>query len=569
MASISDDSAVYLKHSALSANRNDRNVAYKLCCAANQLAPGEILGVQQIRGLWKIYVRSQEAVTGMISHYLVFDSRRIELFKDDPFLTGSIPSESIIFRDLPLTFDNKHIISHLKANYPEIYLRSNIITGKVRNSNNELTDYLNGDRYIYARQGFAALPKELTIGGQRCRVWHTSQSNKCKRCRMDGHKTESRDCPAYIQVQNDNIIFWESKDVLSNFYPCDMSYADKVFKSSEHAYQYAKLDFLGESEMAAEVLATNTGKQAKLVASRIPYTRLTEWDDHKGSIMRDIIRAKANSCFKFKKVLLDSVDRVIAEGTIDSYWGIGMPPHIAATTNPDFYNGRNILGLVLMEVRGEVAKHSMTTDAAPTSGTKTDSNIEPHYSSEDPVMDIELTPANQEMTTSATEAPTSGVELLVPSVDTEERPTLTTKSPSNVDVEPSSMGDFDHSQPVPGTSGTGQSAGDASVAIHSANGSADDYDVGVPKYSELPPPSTDVLSIAGEIQEADDSDNGRASTPPQVTDAATVLNKCVDSSLKVTSTPSFTTEKKNPTASKSTVRKATPLRRPIAEKKHS
>ena len=52
----------------------------------------------------------------MIIYYLVFDSRRIELFKDDPILTGSIPSESIIFRDLPLTFDNKHIITHLKAN---------------------------------------------------------------------------------------------------------------------------------------------------------------------------------------------------------------------------------------------------------------------------------------------------------------------------------------------------------------------------------------------------------------------------------------------------------------------
>ena len=104
------------------------------------------------------------------------------------------------------------------------------------------------------------------------------------------------------------------------------------------------------------------------------------------------------------------------------------------------------------------------------------------------------------------------------------------------------------------------------VVIHSANDSANDYDVGVPKYSELPPPSSDVLSIAGEIQEADDSDNDCASTPPQGTDGVTVLNKCVDSSLKVASTPSFTTEKKNPTASKSTVRKATPLREPIAEK---
>ena len=107
--------------------------------------------------------------------------------------------------------------------------------------------------------------------------------------------------------------------------------------------------------MAAEVLSANTEKQAELVASRIPYTRLTEWDDHNDGIMRDIIRAKANNCFKFKKALLDSVDRVIAEGTIDSYWGIGMLPHIAATTNPDFYDGRNILGLVQMEVRGEVA----------------------------------------------------------------------------------------------------------------------------------------------------------------------------------------------------------------------
>ena len=46
----------------------------------------------------------------------------------------------------------------------------------------------------------------------------------------------------------------------------------------------------------------------------------------------------------------------------------------------------------------------------------------------------------------------------------------------------------------------------------------------------------------------------------------TVLNKAVDSSLKVASTPSFTTEKKNLTTRKSTVQKARPLRGPIAEK---
>ena len=149
---------------------------------------------------------------------------------------------------------------------------------------------------------------------------------------------------------------------------------------------------------------------------------------------------------------------------------------------------------------------------------------------------------------------------MVSSVDTKERPTLTAKSPSNADVEPSSMGDLEHSHPVPGTSSTWQSAGGASVATHSA----DDYDVGVPNY-ELPSPSIDVLSIAGEIQEADDIDKNCVSAPSQGIDGVTVLNKCPDSSLEVASTPSFTTEKKNPTASKSTVRKATPYRRLIVE----
>ena len=38
---------------------------------------------------------------------------------------------------------------------PQLTIRSNVITGKIRNSNNELTDFLNGDRYVYVEQGFS------------------------------------------------------------------------------------------------------------------------------------------------------------------------------------------------------------------------------------------------------------------------------------------------------------------------------------------------------------------------------------------------------------------------------
>ena len=31
---------------------------------------------------------------------------------------------------------------------PQLTIRSNVIAGNIRNGNNELTDFLNGDRYV-------------------------------------------------------------------------------------------------------------------------------------------------------------------------------------------------------------------------------------------------------------------------------------------------------------------------------------------------------------------------------------------------------------------------------------
>ena len=367
--SVSVDPTVYLKHSSLSASRHDTSVGFKLCSAANHITPGQILGSQQIRGLWKIYLKSENTIPKLLQGDFLYDGRKIELFSQDPFETGKIPSESIIFRDLPFSFNNDHITAHLKNSYPDVYIRSNVINGKVRNSDNELTTFLNGDRYVYARKGFAALPTEMTINGTRCRVWHSSQANKCKRCGLNGHKIDSQACPALIKEPNDNIIFWESRDVFSNFYMCDITVFNHVYKSSEHAYQHAKLDFIDEPTLASAVLSAPTPKDVKQISNKVPDHSLVDWHDRKVDVMKTILRAKVESCFNFKKALLDSGTRTIVEGTTDSFWGIGMPSHIAASTNPDFYNGRNTLGLLLMEVRAEIMPQQKADELPSTSAS--------------------------------------------------------------------------------------------------------------------------------------------------------------------------------------------------------
>ena len=151
-----------------------------------------------------------------------------------------------------------------------MYIRSNVINGKVRNSDNELTTYLTGDRYVYARKGFTALPTEITINGTRCRVWHSSQANKCKRCGLNRQKIDFQECPPLVKEPNDNKIFWEPSDVFANFYMCDITVFNHVYKSSEHAYQHAKLDFIDEQTLSLVVLSAPTPKDVNWISNKVP-----------------------------------------------------------------------------------------------------------------------------------------------------------------------------------------------------------------------------------------------------------------------------------------------------------
>ena len=220
-------------------------------------------GSQQIRGLWKIYLKSENTILKLLQVFL-YDGRKIELFSQDPLETGKIKSESLIFGDLQFSFNNDHITAHLKLTYLAVYIRSNVINGKVRHSDNELTTYLNGDRYVYARKGFTAPSTEITINGTRCRVWHSSHANKCKRCGLNGHKIDSQACPARIKEPKENIIFWEPSDVFSNFYMCDITVLNHVYKSSEQAYQHAKLDFIDEQTLASAICSNTQGCEPDL-----------------------------------------------------------------------------------------------------------------------------------------------------------------------------------------------------------------------------------------------------------------------------------------------------------------
>ena len=90
------------------------------------------------------------------------------------------PSEKIVICELPCDIENKDVIAYIEQNFPHVIIRSGVILTRIPSRENNLTQYYNGDRVIYAKQGFyPVLPIYSQINGINCKIWHTHQEMFC------------------------------------------------------------------------------------------------------------------------------------------------------------------------------------------------------------------------------------------------------------------------------------------------------------------------------------------------------------------------------------------------------
>lgn len=124
---------------------------------------------------------------------------------------------------------------------------------------------------------------------------------------------------------------------LSNFYKSQLQYRDRLWKTSEHAYQAMK------SFSMYDWLWIGNAKTAKKAKERGNKLELrTDWEEVKYNIMVEILKAKFSQNPTILRMLLDTGDAELMENSpYDYVWGIGRD-----------FTGQNLLGKALMEVRG-------------------------------------------------------------------------------------------------------------------------------------------------------------------------------------------------------------------------
>ena len=146
-----------------------------------------------------------------------------------------------------------------------------------------------------------------------------------------------------------SIEFYKTKGkfgCFSNFSRHGFFLDDKYYSTSEAYYQSQKFKTTDPSYAEEIRNAPNPKTAAGLGrAKRTPSMRL-DWDDVKDNIMRRVVLHKFSVHENCRKILLSTKDEQIVEKSdVDAYWGCGADGR-----------GKNMLGVILMEIRKELRK---------------------------------------------------------------------------------------------------------------------------------------------------------------------------------------------------------------------
>lgn len=127
----------------------------------------------------------------------------------------------------------------------------------------------------------------------------------------------------------------------SNFAHFPFMLEGKLWPTSEHYFQAQK--FVGTEHEEAIRLTPKPNEAARMGRQRSRPLR-PDWGQVKDDVMRKAVRAKFTSHESLRALLLSTGDEQLVENAPgDYYWGCGKDG-----------TGRNMLGVILMELRAEL-----------------------------------------------------------------------------------------------------------------------------------------------------------------------------------------------------------------------
>ncbi|MGG5209387.1 NADAR family protein [Chryseobacterium sp. MIQD13] len=166
---------------------------------------------------------------------------------------------------------------------------------------------------------------------------------------------QKKETPEFLFFWGHTIKDEITKSCFSQWFPVQFEENGTIYKTAEHYMMAGKARLFNDQEILEQVLRSETPNNAKSLGRKVKNFDPKVWDEHKYGIVKKANQLKFSQNLKFKDFLLSTNDKILIEASpYDKIWGIGMLESDPKAKDPLLWEGENLLGFALMEVRDEL-----------------------------------------------------------------------------------------------------------------------------------------------------------------------------------------------------------------------
>ena len=145
------------------------------------------------------------------------------------------------------------------------------------------------------------------------------------------------------------------KSCFSQWFPSVFQIDDNSYPTAEHWMMAKKALLFEDNKIFAEILESDSPALAKKLGRKVQNFIPEVWDAHKYEIVVEGNLHKFGQNAALQAFLLTTGNRILVEASpYDKIWGIGKTANAKMIENPHTWNGENLLGFALMEVRDKL-----------------------------------------------------------------------------------------------------------------------------------------------------------------------------------------------------------------------
>lgn len=200
---------------------------------------------------------------------------------------------------------------------------------------------------------------EVLLHGEYCiPLWQQSGVPKYTQSQLKQEASNGK--------QHDLCLFWGhqpskdgriTKSCFSQWWPEEFWSVDHRYCCMEQFMMEQKAELFGDKEIQQQILESQDPKQIKALGRKVRGFDQELWDKAKYSIVLNGNWCKFSQNRDLRDFLLSTGDRVLAEASpYDAIWGIRLSEGSADAQEPLKWQGENLLGFALMEVRDELRR---------------------------------------------------------------------------------------------------------------------------------------------------------------------------------------------------------------------